>query len=155
MSKRGRKRNDSTVQRQGRSGYKPAKARPASPRQRPGRGLDVAATPATKRDTMLNRVAQAISDGGRQNNKWREVNASLRSAGPVIPDQHTRNATRRPATVALKAKTQNPKTKLANPEHMKSPEAREQKKRVCKKRPEGHHPRRAGGGASKDWVPWC
>lgn len=25
----------------------------------------------------------------------------------------------------------------------------------CKDRPRGYHPKRAGGGASKDFIPWC
>lgn len=32
---------------------------------------------------------------------------------------------------------------------------RDKKPDVCKKRPEGHHPKRAGGSASKKFVPWC
>lgn len=43
-----------------------------------------------------------------------------------------------------------------NQEHdvRNSPKARDVSK-GCKKRPEGYHAKRAGGGASKKYVPWC
>lgn len=117
-----------------------------------GYGQKSAEKPATLRDS----VAQALRNGGKPNTAWRDVNRVLSQSQP-LPAQHVRKSVRGVGVLSPrpKAKTQSPKTKLANPEHLKSPEAREHKKRVCKKRPDGHNPRRAGGGASKDWVPWC
>lgn len=42
-------------------------------------------------------------------------------------------------------------------EHDSSPSARDDhnRKDICKKRPDKLTPRRAGGGASKKFVPWC
>lgn len=40
---------------------------------------------------------------------------------------------------------------VVGPSHL----AREEKLKNCKRRPEKLEPRRAGGGASKKFVPWC
>lgn len=67
-----------------------------------------------------------------------------------IPTQHGFT----PSTVTKKApQKKQPVTKLTEPAPQ-SPKARDEKKQ-CKARPEGHNKRRAGGGASKRYVPWC
>lgn len=112
--------------------------------------------PKPRAATLRDSVAQALREGGKPNTAWRDVNRVLSQSQP-LPAQHVRKSVRGVGVLSPrpKAKTQAPKTKLANPENLKSPQAREQKKSVCKERPHGHNPRRAGGGASKDWVPWC
>lgn len=109
-----------------------------------------------RKPSLRDSVANALRQPAKPLTAWRDVNRQL-AKGTPIPAQHLRKASGGNGVLSPqpKAKTLSPKTKLANPEHLKSPEAREHKKRVCKKRPEGHNPRRAGGGASKDWVPWC
>lgn len=96
--------------------------------------------------------------------------ADLFNTGPVVPKkpaewQNTKardnyHPTRLAAPAAkIEVRKQTPQkrntqTKLTEPAPQ-SPKAREGKKTVCKARPKGHHPRRAGGGASKDFIPWC
>lgn len=96
-----------------------------------------------------------IFDPARQakpDTRWRDTKARL----TPIPEQHSR-AVSGSTTTKLTATPQKKgvKTKLTEPVKQ-SPEARDKKRTtVCKARPEGRAPRRPGGGASKEFIPWC
>lgn len=155
MSKKSRGRKSDV--RKNNSSYGVSKPRASAPKRQAGGLAPIDTSRGTQRTPSLrDSVANALRQPAKPLTAWRDVNRAL-AKGTPIPSQHVRKSSGGNGVLSpqLKAKTVSPKTKLANPEHLKSPEAREHKKRVCKKRPEGHNPRRAGGGASKDWVPWC
>lgn len=108
--------------------------------------------PGEKRTTRANLLADLFKPSAQapakraewQNTKARDSYHPTRLAAPQVK---------------IEVKTQSPQkrntqTKLHEPAQQ-SPKARENKKTVCKARPKGHNPRRAGGGASKDFIPWC
>jgi len=99
-------------------------------------------------------LVDAIFSGSPVNMVTRDALAKQASikAGP-IPAQHVAKATQHPVIKKPQAKNR-PVQKLTEPAPQ-SLSAREDKKKVCKSRPDRLAPRRAGGGASKDWVPWC
>lgn len=83
--------------------------------------------------------------------------ATPRRESAPLPAQHlTAKAFTPSAVVKTPTKKADVKTrsKFTNPA-TQSLLAREEKNKTCKMRPRKLEPRRAGGGASKKFVPWC
>jgi len=60
----------------------------------------------------------------------------------------------KPPKIAVKIQAAK-QTQKINKDPDRSLLARDDKNKMCKARPNKLHARRAGGGASKEWVPWC
>ncbi|QWY83450.1 hypothetical protein [Rhizobium phage RHph_X92] len=83
------------------------------------------------------------------------VAAPRRESAPV-PAQHLMAKAFTPAVVTKTPKKADVKTRSKFTEPAtQSLLAREGKNKTCKMRPHKLEPRRAGGGASKKYVPWC
>jgi len=99
-------------------------------------------------------IVDAIFSGSPINKVTQQALAKQAAIRPgPIPQQHVAKATQQPTIKKPTAKNR-PQKKLVEPASQ-SLSAREDQKKVCKARPDRLAPRRAGGGASKDWVPWC
>lgn len=75
----------------------------------------------------------------------------------LIPQQHiaaTQATALKPSTVKKLPPTKQAASTQKREPAQQSPTARDLNKK-CKQRPEGRQTKRAGGSASKRWVPWC
>lgn len=133
----------------------PPSHRLVAARVRPPQALGIAqgaATPARPADRLTARrgLLREIFDPVNKHipdASWRNTNL----ASKYNPAQFVAA----PAKTEVVRKTPQKQSALKIKEPaQQSPQARDKKKH-CKQRPEGHNPRRAGGGASKDYVPWC